>query len=70
LNSWEASIYKDIKLTERITFEIRADFQNALNHPWFGRAVSNAVTNARFGLLNADQDNEPRDILLVAKILF
>jgi Carboxypeptidase regulatory-like domain/TonB dependent receptor len=33
--NWDASIYKDWKLKERLTFQFRAEFFNLLNHPQF-----------------------------------
>jgi len=69
-NSVELSIYKQFMFKERVRWQIRADAYNAFNHPWFGQPQSVAVTNARFGYLNADMNNETRIISLVMKILF
>jgi hypothetical protein len=33
--NWDASIYKDWKFKERLTFQFRAEFFNVLNHPQF-----------------------------------
>ena len=33
--NWDASIYKDWKFRERLTFQFRAEFFNLLNHPQF-----------------------------------
>jgi hypothetical protein len=33
--NWDASIYKDWKFKERLTFQFRAEFFNLLNHPQF-----------------------------------
>ena len=33
--NWDASIYKDLKFKERLTFQFRAEFFNVLNHPQF-----------------------------------
>ncbi len=69
-NSVEASIHKNVKMGEKLTMQIKADFQNALNHPWFGSMSTNSVTSSAFGRLNADMNNEPRRVVLTAKILF
>ena len=36
---WDLAIYKDTKLTERISLQLRADFFNILNHPNFANPV-------------------------------
>ncbi len=69
-NSVELSLYKQFTFKERVRWQIRADAYNAFNHPWFGQPQSVDVTNARFGYLQADMNNETRIIALVMKILF
>lgn len=69
-NSVELSIYKQFVFKERVRWQIRADAYNAFNHPWFGQQQSVDVTNARFGYLRADMNNETRIIALVMKIMF
>jgi len=70
VKSAEISIYKQFTIRERLKWQIRADANNAFNHPWFGQPASVDVTNSRFGLLNADMNNETRHIALVMKIVF
>ena len=70
LQSWELSGYKNFAITERVKFQFRADFQNAFDKPYFGRIVANNVQDTRFGQLDPAQGNQPRVIVLVAKILF
>ena len=73
LNVWDMSVSKEIPIKERIRWQIRGDFHNAFNHPWFGNLASNNVTNARFGMLSVasvDDTSEPRLIVLVMKIVF
>ncbi|MBI3682487.1 MAG: TonB-dependent receptor [Acidobacteria bacterium] len=72
LQSWEISGYKEFRITERARFQFRADFQNAFDYAYFGRLISrpNNVQDARFGQLDPAQDNQPRVVVLVAKILF
>ena len=36
---WDLAIYKDTKITERVTVQLRADFFNILNHPNFSNPV-------------------------------
>jgi hypothetical protein len=70
LNIWEISLAKDFPIRERLRFQLRADAQNAFNYPWFSRLQSADVTNPRFGFLNPSPNSEPREIILVAKLLF
>ncbi len=66
----EISTFKEFLIKERVRWQIRADFQNAFNYPFFGVLQSNDVTNTRFGQLRADIGNEPRRIVGVMKITF
>ena len=73
LNVWDMSVYKEFPIKERVRWQIRADFHNAFNHPWFGNLASNNVTNANFGQVSVasiDDTSEPRLIVLVMKIVF
>lgn len=70
LNTWEISAFKQFVIKERIRWQIRADFQNAFNFPFFARLQSNDVTDQRFGQLRADITNETRRIVAVLKIIF
>ena len=73
LNVWDMSVYKEFPIKERVRWQVRADFHNAFNHPWFGNLASNNVTNSQFGKLAAssiDDTSEPRLIVLVMKIVF
>jgi hypothetical protein len=66
----EISAFKEFTFKERVRWQIRADFQNAFNFPFFGALQSNDVTNTRFGQLRADITNEPRRIVAVMKVTF
>lgn len=73
LTSWELSAYKNFTLKERLKLQLRADFQNAFDQPYFYRVVSGDGTNvtaSRFGQLDPAQRNVPRVIVLVMKVLF
>ena len=70
LRSWEISAYKEFKFKERVRWQIRADFQNAFDYAYFGAQASNNVTDPRFGQLNPAQNNQPRIIVAVMKIMF
>lgn len=72
LNVADISVYKEIRLTERVRWQIRADAHNVGNFPWFGNLDSNGanVQNAKFGFLRADMGNETRVVVGVMKIFF
>ena len=73
LNNVEFSAYKEIHIRERLKWQIRADFHNALNHPWFGSQSSNDVTDPQFARVAADtvdDTSEPRLIVLSMKMIF
>lgn len=72
LQSWEISAYKDFPIRERLKAQLRADFQNAFDYAYFGRLISrpNNVQDSRFGQLDPAQDNQPRIVVLVLKVIF
>ncbi len=73
LNNVEFSAYKEIPFHERLRWQIRADFHNALNHPWFGSQASSDVSNAMFATFKSstvDDTSEPRLIVLSMKVIF
>ncbi len=72
LSSWELSAYKNFTLKERLKLQLRADFQNAFDQPYFGRLIANGnnVQDSRFGQLDPAQGNQPRVVVLVMKLLF
>jgi hypothetical protein len=62
------SIFKDIKITERITTQFRAEWFNFTNTPIFSNP-NTTVGAAAFGRVTA-QANAPRQTQLALKILF
>ena len=73
LNNVEFSAYKEFQIRERLRWQIRADFHNALNHPWFGSQASNDVASSLFGMVAAqsiDDTSEPRLVVLSMKLVF
>ncbi len=72
LKNFDISIGKTTKLTERVGFQIRAEFLNAFNHPWFSRLDSRAtdITRPEFGWYTREEQNQNRLIALVAKIVW
>ncbi|MBM3757276.1 MAG: hypothetical protein FJW38_25240 [Acidobacteria bacterium] len=72
LTSTELSGYKEFPIKERLKAQLRADFQNLLDQPYFGRLIggANSVTDPRFGQLDPAQGNQPRVVVIVLKVLF
>jgi hypothetical protein len=73
LVNYDFSLLKDIPLFgERIKTQVRADFINAFNRPYFTQLVGNPpnVTNANFGQIRPQQDNQPRTIYLEFRMRF
>jgi hypothetical protein len=70
LRSFEISVYKEFRFFERVRWQLRADFQNAFDYAYFGQQVTTNVADPRFGQLNPAQNNQPRTIVAVMKLLF
>jgi Carboxypeptidase regulatory-like domain/TonB dependent receptor-like, beta-barrel len=67
------SLLKDIRIVkERVKTQVRADFINSANHPYFTQLVGNPpnVTSANFGQIAPQQNNEPRTIYLEFRLTF
>ena len=70
VRNWDFSLSKDFRIVERVKAQFRADFINAFNTPFFTRAQSLDVANARFGQLILAQNNQSRNIFLDFKLIF
>jgi hypothetical protein len=84
IDNFDLNLIKNIKMTERYQFQIRADFFNAFNHPQYtpgtlssvnatNRAnVTNYLTpgNALFGQFDQVYSSNPRSIHLGLKLIF
>ena len=67
------SLLKDVPIfDEGVRIQVRADFINAFNHPYFTQLVGNPpnVTNANFGQISPQQNNQPRVIYLEFRMTF
>lgn len=64
----DLSLLKDFAIRERVRFQIRSEFFNALNHPQFGNP-STSFTSASFGTILSSSVN-PRVIQFAAKLSF
>ena len=75
INNLDLSLLKDVRLHGNMRAQFRAEFINALNHPYLAAAARSApVTNptqSTFGqVTNSNQANYPRRAQLGIKILF
>jgi hypothetical protein len=71
--NYDFSLSKDILVfTERVRAQIRADFINSFNSPYFTALVATPpnVTSANFGQIRPQQDNSPRTIYLEFRLRF
>jgi len=59
------SVLKEIRLTEKMDFEVRGEGKNALNHTMFG-GPSTSVTSSNFGMITGSQG--ARQITLQGKL--
>jgi len=72
LKNVDIGLYKNTPISERVTFQFRAEFLNAINHPWFSNmdGSSTNVTNARFGWFVQEEGNQNRLIAMVGKFIW
>ncbi|MGA2888819.1 MAG: carboxypeptidase regulatory-like domain-containing protein [Terracidiphilus sp.] len=69
-NNLDASILKNIKITERANFQLRFETFNTLNHPIFA-APNLTPTASNFGYITATATNsQPRQVQIGGRIVF
>lgn len=68
-NSWDISLAKTIRISERISLQLRAESQDALNHAMFG-APNTAPTNTAFGTVNTTIWSEQKKTTVAAKLIW
>ncbi len=68
-NNWDLSLFKNVRLREGITLQLRAEAQDALNHAMFA-APNTAPVNTLFGTVNATIWSEQRKVTVAAKLLW
>jgi hypothetical protein len=66
---WDASLSKKFRVTERVSFDLRADARNVLNHPSFDNPTA-VITSAIFGRINDSVTNNARRIQFSGKLSF
>jgi hypothetical protein len=65
----DLSIAKKFKITESMSFDLRADMRNLTNHPSFDNPTA-VITNTIFGRINDSVTNNARRIQLSGKFTF
>jgi hypothetical protein len=71
--NYDFSLQKNFNvIKERVRTQLRADFINSTNSPYFTQLVGNPpnVTNANFGQINPQQNNSPRNVYLEFRLFF
>jgi hypothetical protein len=66
-NNLDLSAFKNFKIRERLTFQLRGEAQDALNHAMFA-APNTAPTNTLFGSVNATVGVGQRRITVAGKL--
>jgi hypothetical protein len=70
LKKWDLTLMKNIRVTERVNVDFRAELYNAWNTTHFG-APNTTVTNASFGRITSIlAGGEPREIQLALRVSF
>jgi hypothetical protein len=65
---WDANLYKNTNLTERVSLQFRAEAFNVLNHTNFNTFASTRFGSSLFGKINSARD--PRIMQLALKLIF
>jgi hypothetical protein len=68
-NQLDLSILKKFRITERVSFDLRADIRNLTNHPSFDNPTA-VFTSSLFGRINDTVTNTARRIQFVGKLYF
>ena len=68
-NQLDLSILKKFRITERVSFDLRADIRNLTNHPSFDNPTA-VFTSSIFGRINDSVTNTARRIQFVGKLYF
>ena len=66
-NSWDISVLKDFRITEKIALQFRAEAQDALNHALFG-APNTTPTSTLFGQVTSNVGANQRVITLNGRL--
>jgi hypothetical protein len=68
-NNWDMSVFKGFQLREKMTFQLRAEAQDALNHPMFD-APNTTPTSSLFGQVTATVGAQQRVVTVGARLMW
>ncbi|MDX1978863.1 MAG: TonB-dependent receptor [Bryobacteraceae bacterium] len=69
INNFDLSMFKNFRIKERATLQVRVENFNALNHVQFGGPNTNPI-NAAFGTITDEKGHGQRQITFGAKLVF
>jgi hypothetical protein len=69
INNFDLSLFKNFRLSERGTLQLRFEGFNALNHVQFAAPNTNPV-NAAFGSITGEKGHGQRQVTLGVKAIF
>src|SRR5215813_5671466 len=68
--TWDASLFKNFTLTERVKMQFRAEGFNILNHPQFVNPDSNVNDGSNFGVITSTRQFSERQIQFAFRFTF
>jgi hypothetical protein len=69
--TWDASLFKNFTLTERVKMQFRTEAFNILNHPQYTNPDSNVNDGpANFGVINGTRQSSERELEFVFRFIF
>ena len=68
--TWDASLFKNFTLTERVKMQFRAEGFNILNHPQYVNPDSNVNDGTGFGVINNTRQSSERELEFVFRFTF
>jgi hypothetical protein len=68
--TWDASLFKNFTLTERVKMQFRAEAFNMLNHPQFVNPDANVRDGTNFGVINNTRQASERQVQFAFRFTF
>jgi hypothetical protein len=65
---WDASLYKNTRISERFSLQFRAEAFNVLNHTNWNNPASTSLTSGVYNKITTARD--PRQMQLAQKLIF
>jgi hypothetical protein len=69
VNNWDLALYKRFAVTERVSFQLRVEAQDALNHPQFA-APNTSPISTLFGQVTTTVIAQQRVITVGARLIW